>query len=65
MRLIIQDRGIPFNPFQKTPPDLSKPLEEREIGGLGIHLVRQLMDEYEYNRQIDRNVVVMTKYAIF
>ena len=63
--LEISDRGLPFNPFQKTPPDLSKSIEEREIGGLGIHLVRKLMDEHSYKRKIDQNVVLMIKYNIF
>lgn len=56
------DDGIPFNPFQTVPPDLSLPVEEREIGGLGIHLVRELMNEYGYKRNVNRNVVTMCKY---
>jgi len=61
LSIIISDNGIPFNPFQKTPPDLSIPLEEREIGGLGIHLVKQLMDTYTYKRELDSNIICMTK----
>ena len=63
--LEISDRGLPFNPFQKTPPDLSKSIKEREIGGLGIHLVRKLMDEHSYKRKIDQNAVLLIKYNIF
>lgn len=62
--IIFSDDGIPFNPFQKTPPDLSIPLERREVGGIGIHLVRKLMDEFSYKRNINRNVVTMVKYGV-
>lgn len=62
--ITFEDDGIPFNPFQKTPPDLTKPIEEREIGGLGIHLVRNLMDEFSYKRDVNRNIVTMVKYDV-
>ncbi len=62
--ITFEDDGIPFNPFQKTPPDLTKPIEEREIGGLGIHLVRNLMDEFSYKRDVNRNIVCMVKYDV-
>ena len=39
------DGGIPFNPLDKADPDISLPLEQREIGGLGIFLVREMMDD--------------------
>lgn len=61
LMLTFSDDGIPFNPFQKTPPDLTKPIEERELGGLGIHLVRELMDGFSYNREANRNVVAVVK----
>ena len=64
LSMIIRDNGMPFNPFQTTPPDLSKSVEEREIGGLGIHLVRQLMDDFSYRREQDSNIVEMTKHDI-
>lgn len=58
----ITDDGHPFNPFGRTSPDTALELEEREIGGLGIHLVQNLMDEVSYTRRTDRNVVVLVKY---
>jgi sigma-B regulation protein RsbU (phosphoserine phosphatase) len=58
----ISDDGIPFNPFLRETPDLSLSIEEREIGGLGIHLVRNVMDEVSYKRRVDRNVVTMIKF---
>ena len=47
----ITDPGVPFNPFEEGPePDLTASLQERRIGGLGIFLVKQLMDETAYRR---------------
>jgi sigma-B regulation protein RsbU (phosphoserine phosphatase) len=57
----IQDDGVPFNPFGLETPDVSGSVGEREIGGLGIHLVRSMMDEYLYQRQINKNVVTLVK----
>lgn len=60
--ITLSDDGVPFNPFQSAKkPDLDKPLEDWEIGGLGIHLVKELMDEYHYQRVLDLNVVSMVK----
>jgi sigma-B regulation protein RsbU (phosphoserine phosphatase) len=64
LMITFEDDGIPFNPFQKTPPDLTLPIEQREIGGLGIHLVRKLMDEFSYKRDVNRNIVSMVKYEV-
>lgn len=57
----IRDDGRPFNPFLQESPDTTLPLEEREVGGLGIHLVRKMMDEVAYERRINRNVVRLVK----
>ncbi|MHC4940876.1 MAG: ATP-binding SpoIIE family protein phosphatase [Planctomycetota bacterium] len=57
----IEDDGRPFNPFGMLTPDTTLGVEEREIGGLGIHLVRNLMDEVAYTRRTDRNVVTLQK----
>lgn len=59
--VVISDQGIPFNPFTKDPPNTKLPLEERKIGGLGIHLVRNLMDNVSYERKRKRNVVTLEK----
>jgi sigma-B regulation protein RsbU (phosphoserine phosphatase) len=56
------DDGHPFNPFAESPPDTALAVEEREIGGLGIHLVQSLMDEATYTRRTNRNVIVLVKY---
>ena len=57
----VRDDGVPFNPFALDPPNIAKSLDESEIGGLGIFLVRSVMDEYMYNRHIGRNVVTLVK----
>jgi len=56
-----EDTGKPYNPLEQKNPDLEKSPEEREIGGLGIFLVRNLMDTVEYTRFDGRNILVMTK----
>jgi serine/threonine-protein kinase RsbW len=59
--LRLTDDGRPFDPFGVTPPDASLPLAKRRVGGLGIQLVRGLMDEVSYERRGGHNVVVLTK----
>ena len=57
----ISDSGIPFDPTQQKEADITLSAEEREIGGLGIHLVRQIMDEVSYERVEDKNVLTLVK----
>ncbi len=57
----VEDDGQPFDPLTAHAPDISKPLAERPMGGLGIHLVRKLIDKVEYRRQQGKNLLVMTK----
>jgi len=57
----IEDDGRPFDPVQAPAPDLDLPLEERPIGGLGIHIVRSVMDAVDYRRQDGRNILTMRK----
>jgi serine/threonine-protein kinase RsbW len=47
----LEDGGRPFDPGSVEAPNLSAPLEKRQIGGLGIHLVRSLMDKLEYRQE--------------
>ena len=52
----ITDDGFPFDPLTEAKvPDTDAPLEDRPIGGLGVHLVRTMMDEVEYRREGDKN----------
>lgn len=55
--LTMVDRGVPFNPLDHAPPDLSSDLSDRNIGGMGIHLFRQLADEVHYRREEDKNML--------
>jgi serine phosphatase RsbU (regulator of sigma subunit)/anti-sigma regulatory factor (Ser/Thr protein kinase) len=57
----VEDDGQSFNPLAAPEPHTAKALEERTIGGLGIHLVRTLMDGLEYKRQADRNILTIRK----
>jgi anti-sigma regulatory factor (Ser/Thr protein kinase) len=57
----IADDGVPFDPLSAPPPRLEGGIDERPIGGLGIYLVRQLMDEVSYARRGNHNVLVMKK----
>ena len=59
----IMDNGKPFDPFADSPPpDLDSSVEERPIGGLGVHLVRKLMDEAHYRREDGMNKVTLIKH---
>lgn len=57
----ISDSGIPFDPTQQEEADISLSAEDRAIGGLGIHLVRQLMDKLVYRREDEKNVLTLIK----
>jgi sigma-B regulation protein RsbU (phosphoserine phosphatase) len=57
----ITDDGAPFNPFTREDPDTTLSLDDREIGGLGIHLVKNAMDETLYQRRHNRNTVTLIK----
>jgi len=55
------DLGTQFDPFKAPEPDLDAPASEREPGGLGIHLLRNLIDSCEYRRLADRNICTLKK----
>ncbi len=58
----ISDNGRPFNPLDDLEtPDISAPLGDRAVGGLGVHLVRSMMDELRYSREDGKNKLAMTK----
>ena len=58
---VVSDEGRSFNPNDVPAPDLTAPLSERALGGLGVHLVRSLMDHLEYRREKEKNVLTMRK----
>ena len=53
----IEDKGLAFSLIDAAVPDLSVDLSNRKIGGLGVHLVRSLMDDVRYRREADRNLL--------
>ena len=55
------DRGTPFDPLAREDPDLSLPAEKREIGGLGIYMVKKNMDGVSYAYRNGQNVLTMRK----
>lgn len=58
----LADRGKPFDPLTEAPEeDTESALEDRPIGGLGVHLVRTMMDEATYRRDGDRNLMTLVK----
>ncbi len=58
----ITDEGRSFDPLNDAPePDLSSPIEERRIGGLGVYLARTMMDELVYRREGNRNHLTLVK----
>ena len=58
----ISDDGIAFDPLNDTPePDTSSALEDRRVGGLGVHLVRTMVDEAHYRREGGRNRMTLVK----
>ena len=58
---ILSDSGSAFDPTQKEEVDTTLSAEERSIGGLGIHLIRQIMDDVKYERKDDKNILTLTK----
>lgn len=59
--LCIEDDGIPFDPTDFEIPDVACSVENCKIGGLGIHIIRKLMDDICYQRYEDRNVLTLKK----
>jgi serine/threonine-protein kinase RsbW len=62
--LCIEDDGIPFNPVQFETPDVSCSVEECKIGGLGIHIMKKLMDDICYQRRGKKNILTLKKKLV-
>lgn len=58
----VEDDGTPFNPLEADAPELSRDLDSIDIGGLGIHLIKKMMDEIRYQRIQGRNRLTLKKY---
>ncbi|MBP8949719.1 MAG: ATP-binding protein [Candidatus Promineofilum sp.] len=61
LRVILSDNAPPFDPTRVPPPDIFLPLEDRPLGGLGVHMMRQLTDELLYRPLADGNELVFVK----
>lgn len=61
LTFVIRDNGIPFDPTKTGEVDTTLSVEERPIGGLGIHLVRTIMDAVDYSRTDGQNVLTLRK----
>ncbi len=59
--LTFADSGIPFDPLAREDPDIHVPLEARGIGGLGVFMVKKLVDAMSYRREGDRNILTLRK----
>jgi serine/threonine-protein kinase RsbW len=62
LTLKIEDDGIPFNPLEKKDPEIPDDLIDVRIGGLGIHIVRKLMDDIYYERKDGTNKLTLIKF---
>lgn len=61
LEITFKDDGIPFNPLLQKKPDINLPAEERPVGGLGIFLMSQVMDEMHYSRDKNQNILILKK----
>lgn len=57
VRIEMSDTGIPFDPLTMETPDIKSELENRQVGGLGIFLIRRMLDEVHYSRIGERNIL--------
>ena len=61
LKFVISDSGTPFDPTVKAEVDTTLSAEQRSIGGLGIHLIRQIMDTINYERVDNKNLLTLSK----
>lgn len=60
--MVFSDGGVPYDPLKKEDPDITLSAEERPIGGLGIFMVKKMMDEVSYKYEDEHNVLTVKKY---
>ena len=61
LRIVFSDSGTAFDPLEISEPDTGSALSERKIGGLGMFMVKKMMDSVEYRRQDGKNILTLTK----
>ena len=59
--LTFTDEGVPYNPLAKEDPDITLSAKERKLGGLGIYMVKKMMDEFRYEYKDGKNIVTVCK----
>lgn len=59
--ITFEDRGVPYDPLAKEDPDVTLDAEERQIGGLGIFMVKKSMDEVKYRHEDGKNILTLVK----
>lgn len=62
LTVVLKDAGTPFNPLDKDDPDINASVEDRKVGGLGIFICKQMMDNISYKYEDGCNVLTMQKY---
>lgn len=60
--IFFTDSGIPFNPLDRKDPDISLSVDERQVGGLGIYIVKKTMDVFCYEYKHNQNILKISKY---
>lgn len=58
------DNGVPFDPMGMDAPDIKSEIENRDVGGLGILLIRRMLDEVRYSRQADQNILMLAIHNV-
>jgi serine/threonine-protein kinase RsbW len=61
LTITVEDDGIPFNPIERAEPRIPATIEDCTVGGLGIYLIKNLMDDVGYRRNHDKNILTLKK----
>ena len=64
LELVFMDEGVPFNPLLRDAPDFSVDPDEREVGGLGIYMVKQAVDDIGYEYRDGKNILTICKNVV-
>ncbi len=62
IRITFEDSGIPYNPLAKADPDITLSAEDRQIGGLGIYMVKKSMNDVIYQHKDGKNILTIVKH---
>ena len=61
IKVVFKDNGVPFNPLEKDDPNVNLSAEERNEGGLGIFIVKKMMDKVYYEYRDNNNILTIEK----